>query len=61
MHSAGPIQRIPTRQGLDGYQKNACPCALEKSTKVALALEGLSLYGIHAKSGVCYQNALHVN
>ena len=38
-HSARAIQRIPTWQGFDGFQKSLHPYALDES--IAPALEGL--------------------
>ena len=31
-YSARAIQRVLTQQGLDGFQKSLCPCALDESS-----------------------------
>ena len=38
-YSARAIQWIPTLQGLGGYEKSLCPCALEESS---LSIEGVT-------------------
>ena len=43
---ARAIQRIPTRQGLDGFQKSLCPCALDERS---LSIIGRGIFKLICK------------